>query len=267
VENDLSSANRSDNSVNRLLAALPETDRLEVLTRCELVELQVGDVIGEPGEPIRAVYFPTDGFVSLVTLSAEHAGMEVWLVGNEGMVGTPLVLGVDVNLVRCLVQRAGPAWRMTAEGFGDALRQSAALQRLLDRYLFVLMSQGAQMVACARFHVLEARLARWLLMSQDRAHSSHFHVTHEILAAMLGVRRVGVTKAATALQQRDLIRYRRGDISILDRSGLRVAACGCYGAMEAIYERSCAHTIVEFGASAGRRGPLQSQHGNAPAGE
>jgi CRP-like cAMP-binding protein len=243
VENDLSSANRPDNPFNRLLAALPETDRLEILTRCELVELQVGDVIGEPGERIRAVYFPTDGFVSLVTPSADHAGIEVWLVGNEGMVGTPLILGVDVNLVRCSVLRTGAAWRMTAEGFGDALRQSDALHRTLDRYLFVRMSQGAQMVACARFHVLEARLARWLLMSQDRAHSDHFHVTHETLAAMLGVRRVGVTKAATALQQRDLIRYRRGDISILDRSGLSTAACCCYGAMEAIYQRSCACAI------------------------
>jgi CRP-like cAMP-binding protein len=239
----VSSANRPHSYVNRLLAALPETDRLEILTRCEPVELQVGEVIGEPGERIRAVYFPTDSFVSLVTPCADHADMEVWLVGNEGMVGTPLVLGVDVYPLRTLVQGAGPAWRMSAEGLGDALRESDALHRTLDRYLSVLMSQGAQMVACARFHVVEARLARWLLMSQDRAHSDHFHVTHEILAAMLGVRRVGVTKAATALQQRNLIRYRRGDVSIVDRPGLRAAACGCYGAMEAIYELSCARAM------------------------
>lgn len=224
--------------VNRLLAVLPETDRLAFLARCEPVELQVGEVINEPGERIRDVYFPTNSFVSLVTPpAADHAGLEVWLVGNEGMVGTPLVLGVDVAELRTLVQGAGPAWRMTAAGLGDALRQSDALHRTLDRYLSVLMSQGAQMVACTRFHVVEARLARWLLMSQDRAHSDHFHVTHALLAAMLGVRRVGVTKAATALQQRDLIRYRRGAVTILDRPGLQAAACGCYGAMEALYQQ------------------------------
>nr|WP_245232675.1 Crp/Fnr family transcriptional regulator [Thiorhodococcus minor] len=216
---------------------MPETDRLAILTRCESVELQVGEVIGEPGERIRDVYFPAGSLVSLITPPDDHPGLEVWLVGNEGMVGTPLVLGVEVTRLRALVQGAGPAWRMTAEGLGDALRQSAALHRTLDRYLSVLMSQGAQMVACARFHVVEARLARWLLMSQDRAHSDHFHVTHETLAAMLGVRRVGVTKAATALQQGELIRYRRGDVTILDRTGLRAAACDCYGTAEAIYEQ------------------------------
>ncbi len=223
--------------VNRLLAALPETERLAILKRCEPVELQLGEVINESGERIQHVYFPIDSFVSLVTPPADHAGLEVWLVGNEGMVGTPLVLGVDVAVLRTLVQGAGPAWRITAEGFGDALRQSDALHRTLDRYLSVLMSQGAQMVACTRFHVVEARLARWLLMSQDRAHSDHFHVTHELLAGMLGVRRVGVTKAATGLQQRDLIRYRRGEVTVLDRPGLQAAACGCYGAMEAMYQQ------------------------------
>ncbi|NEV65078.1 Crp/Fnr family transcriptional regulator [Thiorhodococcus minor] len=234
-ENEVPCAKSPDCHVNRILAALPETDRWEILTWCEPVELQVGEVISEPGERIRDVYFPTDSFVSLVTPPADHAGLEVWLVGNEGMVGTPLVLGVEVTVLRTLVQGAGSAWRMSAERLGDALRRSDALHRTLDRYLSVLMSQGAQMVACTRFHVVEARLARWLLMSQDRAHSDHFHVTHEVLAAMLGVRRVGVTKAATALQQRDLIRYRRGEVAILDRAGLGAAACGCYGAMESLY--------------------------------
>lgn len=223
--------------VNRLLSVLPEADRLEILARCEPVDLRLGEVLGEPGERIREVYFPTDSFVSLVTPPADHAGMEVWLVGNEGMIGTALVLGVEVALLRTLVQGAGPAWRMTAEGLGDALRQSDALQRTLNRYLSILLSQGAQMVACTRFHVVEARLARWLLMSQDRAHSDHFHVTHELLAAMLGVRRVGVTNAAATLQRRELIHYRRGDLTILDRAGLEAAACGCYGVMEAMYEQ------------------------------
>jgi CRP-like cAMP-binding protein len=222
---------------NRLLAALPAQDQERILSRCDCVELRRGEVLGKPGDRIREVYFPTDSFVSLVTPPMEHTGLEARLIGSEGMIGAPLVLGVDFRLLHTLVQGAGPAWRMSAEEFGQALRQSDALHRTLDRYLAVLMSQAARMVACTRFHVVEARLARWLLMSQDRAHSNRFHVTHEVLAAMLGVRRAGVTMAATALQGCELIDYRRGNVVILDRAGLRAAACGCYGAMEAIYEQ------------------------------
>ena len=223
--------------VNRLLATLPGKDHRQVLANCEPVELHLAEVISEPGERIRHVYFPTDSFVSLVTPPDDHAGLEVGLVGDEGMIGTPLILGVEVTPLRTFVQGAGPAWRMTPERFRDALSQSNALQATLDRYLYVLMNQLAQMVACTRFHMVEARLARWLLMTQDRAHSDRFHVTHEFLAFMLGVRRVGVTKAASALQQRKLIRYSRGDITVLDRAGLKTAACGCYGTAEALYDR------------------------------
>lgn len=223
--------------VNRLLATLPGKDHRQVLANCEPVELHLAEAISEPGERIRHVYFPTDSFVSLVTPPDDHAGLEVMLVGNEGMIGTPIILGVEVALLHTFVQGAGPAWCMTLERFHDALRQSSALQATLNRYLYVLMGQLAQMVACTRFHMVEARLARWLLMTQDRAHSDHFHVTHEFLAFMLGVRRVGITKAASALQQRKLIRYSRGDITVLDRAGLKAAACGCYGAAEAMYDR------------------------------
>jgi len=223
--------------VNRLLATLPGKDHRQVLANCEPVELHLAEVISEPGERIRHVYFPTDSFVSLVTPPDDHAGLEVGLVGDEGMIGTPLILGVEVTPLRTFVQGAGPAWRMTPERFRDALGPSRALQTTLNRYLHVLMSQLAQMVACTRFHMVEARLARWLLMTQDRAHSDHFHVTQEFLAFMLGVRRVGVTKAASALQQRKLIRYSRGDITVLDRAGLKAAACGCYGTAEALYDQ------------------------------
>jgi hypothetical protein len=229
---------------NRLLATLPELDHARILSQCDCVELHQGDVLGEPEERIREVYFPTDSFVSLVTPTTEHPGLAVWLTGSEGMIGAPLALGVDLGRLRILVQGAGPAWRMSAEVFGQALHQSAALHRTVDRYLTVLMSQSARMVACTRFHGIEARLARWLLMSQDRAHSNRFHVTHEVLAAMLGVRRAGVTRAATALQGSQLIDYRRGDILILDRARLQAAACDCYGALEAIYEQNLDLTRV-----------------------
>ena len=223
--------------VNRLLATLPGKDQQQILAKCESVELRLAEVISEPGDSIRQVYFPTDSFVSLVTPPDHHAGLEVGLVGSEGMVGTPLILGVEVTALRTFVQGAGPAWCMTPDRFQDALKQSSALRATLDRYLYVLMSQLAQMVACTRFHLVEARLARWLLMTQDRAHSDCFHVTHEFLAFMLGVRRVGVTKAASALQRRQLIRYSRGDITVLDRAGLQAAACGCYGSAEGLYDQ------------------------------
>ena len=215
---------------NRLLEALPDSERRRMLAGCETVNLAFADVLYTPGDAIDSVYFPTGSFISLIMPIDESASLEVGMVGDEGMFGTPLALDVDTSPVRAVVQGEGPALRMDASRFRRELARSPGLRREMDLYVYVRMAQLAQTAGCTRFHVVEARLARWLLMTQDRAHSDQFHVTQEFLAIMLGVRRVGVTKAASSLQKLGLIGYRRGDITVLDRRGLKSASCGCYKA-------------------------------------
>ena len=223
--------------MNRLIAALSPASRRHLLASCESVELKFAEVLCESGMPARHVYFPTASIISLLVPVVGRNGLEVGLVGNEGLLGIPLMLGVNTWPLRAIVQGAGTAWRMDAESFRRELAFSGGLRRQLNRYLYVSMQQLAQSVACSRFHIVEARLARWLLMTQDRAHSPSFAITQEFLAEMLGVRRVGVTEAAGLLQRRNLIVYRRGHITVLDRDGLQAVACGCYQANQAVYER------------------------------
>lgn len=215
-------------AANSLLAALPRKD-YQLLHDClEPVMLTFGEVLYRPGEPIHHVYFPTDSLVSLLALAEGHQALGVSLVGHEGMLGIPLALGVSDSPVRAMVQGSGMALRMTTAHFQNEFQQNALLQREVYRYTCELIVQLTQSAACNRFHRVEARLARWLLMTRDRVRSNQFHLTQDFLGNMLGVRRVGVTKAAVDLRQRKLISYNRGEISILDGAGLEAAACQCY---------------------------------------
>jgi CRP-like cAMP-binding protein len=213
---------------NHLLAMLPRKSYRDLLPGLAAVKLAFGDVLYESGERIREVYFPGKSVVSLLTVVDGRNALEVGLVGPEGMVGIPLALGMGTSPVRALVQGAGDAMRMSTASFRKAYEANPPLRRQLHRYTHALMAQITQTAACNRFHVVEARLARWLLMTRDRVGSPQFRLTQEFLSHMLGVRRVGVSQAASTLQRRGLIEYRRGDIRIVDRAGLEAAACACY---------------------------------------
>jgi CRP-like cAMP-binding protein len=220
---------------NLLLAALPPAVRRRLTAGRAPVDLVVPDILMDAGDRIRHAYFPIDGFISLVTPAQGRGQLEIGLVGSEGMLGVPLLLGVDRSPLRAMVQGSGHAWRVDAGTLRREIERTPALRALLGRHLYVFLAQLVQTATCARFHPIQARLARWLLMTRDRAYSDHFHLTHEFLALMLGVRRVGVTGAASLLQRRRLIQYRRGDIAILDGPGLERAACGCYAIDNQIY--------------------------------
>ena len=222
--------------LNSLLAALPSGKYEGLRSALAPVKLTFGDVLLEPGQTIQHVFFPDNSLVSLLTEEGKRA-VEVGLVGNEGMVGIPLALGVDVSPVRAVVQGTGIAMRMKKGRFLREVQQNSTLQRGLLRYSHALMSQVTQISACNRLHNVEARLARWLLMTRDRLRSNQFQLTHEFLGHMLGVRRVGITQAAGALQRRKLITYNRGNIRIVDAKGLEAASCRCYHVVKALYER------------------------------
>jgi len=221
---------------NQVLASIAAKDygRLDQL---KPVLLRFGQILYEAGGRIGHVYFPIDSLISLLTAVDKRRTLEVGMVGNEGMTGMPFILGMGVSGVRALVQGAGRALRMPAAPFRIEFDRNQALRQALFRYTYALMAQISQTAACNRFHEAEERLARWLLMTRDRVASDEFPLTHEFLAHMLGLRREGVTEAASALKRRGLIDYRRGKIQILDVKGLRASSCSCYQTVKTVYDR------------------------------
>jgi CRP-like cAMP-binding protein len=230
-------------SPNRLLAALPARERERFLGDCSSIDLVLGSVLHEDGERICHVYFPTDSSISMLTTVDGHSTLGVGMIGNEGMCGHVPILGGTTAPARALVQGVGTTWRIEIAAFRRHLESLPLLRQLLGRYVNVLIRQLAQTAACTRFHVVEKRLARWLLMTQDRAHADSFVVTQEFLAFMLGVRRAGVTKAAGVLQSAKLIQYSRGKITILNRDRLKASACACYQSDLDIYQRGLCERI------------------------
>ena len=222
---------------NAVLASLPRREFRRLHAALAPVSLKFGQVLYEPGEAIRYVYFPIDCLISLLTAVDKRRSLEVGMVGNEGMAGMPFILGMGVSGVCALVQGGGSALRMAAGPFRIEFNRNPALQEALYRYMYALMAQISQTAACNRFHDAEPRLARWLLMTRDRVMSDDFPLTHEFLAHMLGMRREGVTGAASALKRRDLIRYQRGEIQILDLKGLKAASCSCYQLVQTAFKR------------------------------
>ena len=216
---------------NRLLARLAGDVRESVLAQCDSCELGMGDVLMGPGLRATHVWFPLDAIVSLgVPAAGKPHSLGVAMVGAEGMVGSPLLLGSCASSLRAVVVRQGVALRMPVLALSVHLQHSADFRKRMQQYVLVSLAQLAQAALCTRYHRVEERLARWLLMTQDRAPRDPLHATHEFLAATLGVRRAGVTRAAAVLQRRQLIAYHRGVLTILNRDGLEDAACGCYAA-------------------------------------
>lgn len=217
-------------SGNHLIDLLPASSRETILALGEPVDVQFGTVLCESGQPFQQVYFPLTGFISIVASVDHHAPVEVGLIGNEGMLGATLSLGVRSACMRGLVQGAGSLLRLEAGSFYELLEHHASLHRVVNQYLYILMAKLTLSNACRCFHSLSARLAYWLLITSDRAPGGEFFLTHQFLADMLGVQRGAVTLAASDLQRQHIIRYRRGIIRVLNRGDLEGLACSCYSA-------------------------------------
>ena len=213
---------------NHLIESLPRAGRKALLAICEPVELVLSDRLGATDVITRYAYFPVGAIISLVTPLDGKPVLEVGMVGREGMVGAELALGVLNSPLHAVVQGPGESWRVPSAKFRRELARSPALRQCMSRYIYVLMAQLGAAAACLRFHPIGPRLARWLLMTQDRAHADVFPMTHEFLAEMLGVRRSTVSEVLQPFQEAGLIRYSRGKCTVLDREALKAGSCECY---------------------------------------
>jgi CRP-like cAMP-binding protein len=218
--------------VNEILVGLPPKERDAIFPQLTFVELRTHDVLHEPGDAIKFGYFPNNGMVSILTVLAEGKSVEVGLTGKDGFIGLPLIVGFSSGPTQAVVQIAGSAFRIGVRAITQAVRQSPVLANRLQRYVQTLAMQGTQVAACNRLHEVDERLARWLLMCQDRIDSNSVPLTQEFLAHMLGTRRASVTVAAGMLQKAGLITYSRGHVNIVDRSRLESASCECYDIMQ-----------------------------------
>lgn len=222
---------------NALLHKLPPAARQQLLDHCEPFELVLSAELSVRGKPLQHAHFPIEGFLSLVIDVDSHPPLEVGMVGAETMLGSELILGLAATPWRALVQGAGSSWRIGAPQLREQIDAIPELEALLQACLLARLHQQTLAAACQRYHQIAPRLARWLLMMQDRSHSDCFHMTQEFMALMLGVRRVGVTEAAGHFQDAGLIAYHRGELTVLDRPGLEAEACSCYAADKQIYRR------------------------------
>ncbi|WP_235031464.1 Crp/Fnr family transcriptional regulator [Geminicoccus flavidas] len=222
---------------NHLLAMLPAEEFRALAPYLVPVDLPARQILQHPSEPIRALYFIEDGWISLLMALKDGSTVDIAMVGREGMIGTPILLGSDRSIVEAMVQRAGAGIRLDGQHLQDALRACPSLRQLLMHFSLALMTQAGQMVACNRRHPIEQRLVCWLLMAHDRSDGDDLPMTHEALAATLGVRRASISLAAGKLQKAGLIRYASGRITIRDRAGLEAAACECYGVVRNEYRR------------------------------
>lgn len=222
---------------NQLLAALPKEEYERLIANMEAISLKVKLNAYKPNEPIEYVYFVNSGVISLLNLMEDGTAVEVATVGKEGMVGLPVFLGADSIPGLGMVQIPGDGLRMKVNVFKDKVTPDSALHDLLQRYTQTLFNQIAQSAACNRLHSVEERMCRWLLMTQDRVGQDEFPLTQEFLSQMLGVRRPTVSMSASILQKAGLIRYSRGNITILDREGLEASSCECYKIIQADFER------------------------------
>jgi CRP-like cAMP-binding protein len=220
---------------NHLLAALPCEEYERLLPRLESVPLTFMGVLYEGGEPIRHVYFPDDGLISLLIVMGDETVREIGVVGNEGMLGVAVALGMKTTTTRALIQMPGSAMRMKAGALRDELGRGGALPNVLRHYSHALFTQVSRSAACVSTHAVGERLSRWMLMTHDHAPGDEFEMKHEFMAMMLGVTRSVVTRAAGRLQKEEMIRYVRGRVTVLDRGGLEAAACECYGVVKAEY--------------------------------